>query len=710
MSDLFSQLTSGWGEAWNELVATGASALQDTGVELMDWATGRGSSAEVNQALQTTRETTTAIRDAGGAQNYFEQGTMGELEPELAERFSNAGGLPAPDLELTPIGRSLTETLHELPEMDGLHGTGLTLGEIRDVLIKERDKVKWTDAFQADPDMAAADEWATQEFGGGEYIEMQTMGDDPEIMLGGRRPTPGGDVELTEFKTAKALVKEIKAENPGMGSKMALKEARAVLKAREAVVPTPGETPGETVAVLTQKASLQPAYERFKATGMTNREAMQAARGEAQGMERQSVTLSRQADALESQGVELTDLSGTNTSPVENVLFRNLQENAPAVVEALEEKTFELPAGQRAVTDLPTPGATDWSKVTPFEMEDPEIPQAEQVDALQEFGSSKKGYSRVPVQEPLEPEAYKGPLGKLNKGDWAPAKYEGRLTGELELMDAAGEDVPLLEQPMLAGGLELLDGMEEAAMFAEEAFGGSLIAPGIGIGLYIIQKLWENQRDAETERFQEEGWRKHFFEMDPDDTWVSLQRGDLGYCCKFWEYNPWDENNSATYRWGDQNVWLPIYVNDKYDTAWQVTVTLPDGTFHDAVCWFWDIIWLKSFDLTNEQWAKFVPMVALHGRMVSIQPNTLMSHVVDLGYMTRNMAELNLELNHMGDVWFRADGCGQIPGPDLALANIPGAPNVITESIGVTGLWRKETRATGVAGLGQSPKSCSGLE
>ena len=99
MSDLWNQLTSGWGEAFNELVATGREAatginqsLQETGVELMDWATGRGATAEVNQALENTRDTTTAIREAGGAQSYFEG--LGEMDPELGERFANAGGLP----------------------------------------------------------------------------------------------------------------------------------------------------------------------------------------------------------------------------------------------------------------------------------------------------------------------------------------------------------------------------------------------------------------------------------------------------------------------------------------------------------------------------------------------------------------------------------------------------------------------------------------
>ena len=61
MSDLFGQLTSGWGEAFRDvgtLIREGVSgvgaSIQETGVELMDWATGRGSTAEVNRALQAT--------------------------------------------------------------------------------------------------------------------------------------------------------------------------------------------------------------------------------------------------------------------------------------------------------------------------------------------------------------------------------------------------------------------------------------------------------------------------------------------------------------------------------------------------------------------------------------------------------------------------------------------------------------------------------
>ena len=72
-----------------------------------------------------------------------------------------------------------------------------------------------------------------------------------------------------------------------------------------------------------------------------------------------------------------------------------------------------------------------------------------------------------------------------------------------------------------------------------------------------------------------------------------------------------------------------------------------------------------------------------------MRSDSILSQVVDLGFMTRNYAELNLELNQMGDVWFKADGCGQLPGYDLTLGHIAGAPTILTRSIGVTYLWRK---------------------
>ena len=137
LTDLWTNATTGWGEAVNELTATLGEGVEQTGVELMDWVTGRGSTATLNEALQATRETTGAIRTAGGARPYFEtqqasmpggmEAPMGEMDDTMAEQFANMSGVPAGgQMELTPLQQAADRTLNALlyePEADGTHGT-----------------------------------------------------------------------------------------------------------------------------------------------------------------------------------------------------------------------------------------------------------------------------------------------------------------------------------------------------------------------------------------------------------------------------------------------------------------------------------------------------------------------------------------------------------------------------------------------------------
>jgi len=133
------------------------------------------------------------------------------------------------------------------------------------------------------------------------------------------------------------------------------------------------------------------------------------------------------------------------------------------------------------------------------------------------------------------------------------------------------------------GGIELLQGVEEAASFAAESIGGSLAGPGIGLGLFIIQTLWTNAQNARTDRLRQEGYEKHFFEPHPEvPVGDSLMYGQLGYACKFFEFDPESETHHA-WEWGDPFTWLPIFVLDQYDVFLQVRVTRVDGTTHDAV-------------------------------------------------------------------------------------------------------------------------------
>ena len=383
-------------------------------------------------------------------------------------------------------------------------------------------------------------------------------------------------------------------------------------------------------------------------------------------------------------GIELSDLSGTGTDPTELRLYSNVQQEAPGAIELLELKTVELPGSElvRTVVPIPSeiPEPTPWgpgSKIQPFEIEEPQSVQIQNLRDYYGTGESPFGSYKTPV--------YKGKAGKL-KGEWPEAgpaepvvepvgvqepgaagqmqpykgfepyklKYEGRLTTEADLLEGGG----MLDEPLLPGGVSLIEGAEELMI---EGMAGTVAMTGIGLAFFIFQTLWQNAQDKYTDELRSIGLTGHeeaFWEFQKSWGVPSLDEGGLGYGCKFWEWIPYEYGASyegsgkkqvkshRSYWWGDPNIWLPCEILDHYDILYNVKVTMLDGSTRVSNIYIWDFLWLKTSSLTAEQKKDYVPLLKLQLRlpttgsvapsiMISVPPKSAFSDFADFGYMLR---------------------------------------------------------------------------
>ena len=374
----------------------------------------------------------------------------------------------------------------------------------------------------------------------------------------------------------------------------------------------------------------------------------------AEWAERQTVMLS---NFVGSQNLSST-LSGTGITPFDAEIFENITEEAPEAVEMMEMATVQL-------GDISLTGASIGLEAAGAVATGTEVMEMAELSAVQITDLMEEKMSEVASV-----------LDTIDSGI-------PELTGAVDVAEMA---VGMTE--MAAVNLEMI-AAQSAGLIAGMTSGLAMGVASEGIGILPWLGFWLLDYADKMEAY-----------YNPTDEYTETDdpnKGAMGFANKFWDWGSTKGPayiNEKGYRqqdvtsmkvpWGETSLWLPVTLIRATDENYGVHYTTMDGK--QGTSWVSvddGVRWLTPFpkkSLANDEVAAFVPFVEMSdGTTYTIPPNSPTLLLEDMP------ALLAMDVsNKVYWVWFRDNGCGQLPTQRAPPANY----KYITESLPNTKLWR----------------------